>query len=818
MSAATAEPKPIDKSVRALGELEPAQSHIRRRFGLDERDEAARRSVGEVFRPPAWVSGQISIHDAMFLYDIVRGVRPRRIIEIGTASGASAAVLLRAMADIGRCFADEFGEPVVHTFDLHPFCWFDRARPVGSAAAEMAPQLAPGLRIHAHATSADAGRLFRGLDVELAFIDADHRHPGPVADLLLLLPALARGAWVVLHDIALPEIADREEARTGRPFEGRYHGAAHLFNAWPWERVAGGGSDARFGARNIGAIRLPGDRAVTEADLRTIIDRPWEATPEPRALAVLGARGRRARPELRAVGLIAAHGVSGVSSATARLAELEPPHQPWRIMAVGPGADAAGLPGSGSSGFAAVPWDASTAPVDQVRRVRDALRHCRADVVNPNFLLAGFAAAALDRHRGRRIAALWHGSEWAAEDLYERAAPLADAWRAVSPAIAARVSRLLGRPAAPGPHDVLGAAVRVPDFVTPPPCCLDRAAPLRILYAAWLDERSKRVMDLVVLADALARHGVDFRLTIAGRGPAGAKLTDALAGHIAAGRVSMPGPVPLERMTDLHRAHDVLALISSNEGSPVIVMEAMAQGRPVAITRGCGGALDAVRDGIEGIVVDVGEMGAMASRLARMWREPAELARMGISAHAAAKARFDLAAVAERYDALVEEAAQAPTGPHPCDAAAIGALWSRVLAVLEMIGPSRPMELAGLCAEWLADLAPLQTGPEKEFLETAPWLIAVFKLSRTDEGSQVYYINESVGIAVGLLLAAIHHAGLCALTHTPSPMAFLGRILNRPAHERPFLLIPVGYAAPGCMVPDIHRKPVEHILSWNRAI
>lgn len=120
--------------------------------------------------------------------------------------------------------------------------------------------------------------------------------------------------------------------------------------------------------------------------------------------------------------------------------------------------------------------------------------------------------------------------------------------------------------------------------------------------------------------------------------------------------------------------------------------------------------------------------------------------------------------------------------------------------------------------EWLADLAPLQTGPEKEFLETAPWLIAVFKLSRTDEGSQVYYINESVGIAVGLLLAAIHHAGLCALTHTPSPMAFLGRILNRPAHERPFLLIPVGYAAPGCMVPDIHRKPVEHILSWNRAI
>jgi iodotyrosine deiodinase len=119
--------------------------------------------------------------------------------------------------------------------------------------------------------------------------------------------------------------------------------------------------------------------------------------------------------------------------------------------------------------------------------------------------------------------------------------------------------------------------------------------------------------------------------------------------------------------------------------------------------------------------------------------------------------------------------------------------------------------------EWLADLTPLQTGPEKPFIEIAPWIVVVFKLMKTDDGGQVYYVNESVGIAVGLFLAAVQHAGLCALTHTPSPMGFLGEMLERPAHERPYLLIPVGYPAEDCVVPDIRRKPEERMLVWERA-
>ena len=116
--------------------------------------------------------------------------------------------------------------------------------------------------------------------------------------------------------------------------------------------------------------------------------------------------------------------------------------------------------------------------------------------------------------------------------------------------------------------------------------------------------------------------------------------------------------------------------------------------------------------------------------------------------------------------------------------------------------------------EWLADLEPLGTDPDKEFLEIAPWLIVVFKLMRCDDGSQVYYLNESVGLSVGILLAAAQHAGLATLTHTPSPMGFLREVLGRPEHERPFLLIPVGYPADDCEVPAraLERKEIEEVM------
>ncbi|MEZ6317321.1 MAG: nitroreductase family protein [Phycisphaerales bacterium] len=112
---------------------------------------------------------------------------------------------------------------------------------------------------------------------------------------------------------------------------------------------------------------------------------------------------------------------------------------------------------------------------------------------------------------------------------------------------------------------------------------------------------------------------------------------------------------------------------------------------------------------------------------------------------------------------------------------------------------------------WLNDLRPFGTDADKPFLEIAPWVIVVFALRHADDGGQVYYVNESVGIATGMLLAAAHHAGLATLTHTPSPMGFLREVLGRPEHEKPYLVIPVGYPAEGCLVPAIERKGLGEI-------
>lgn len=119
--------------------------------------------------------------------------------------------------------------------------------------------------------------------------------------------------------------------------------------------------------------------------------------------------------------------------------------------------------------------------------------------------------------------------------------------------------------------------------------------------------------------------------------------------------------------------------------------------------------------------------------------------------------------------------------------------------------------------QWLRDLEPFATDADKPFLDTAPALIVIFAQSKgpdRDDGAaeKHYYVKESVGIATGMLLAALHRCGLATLTHTPSPMGFLARILNRPSNEKAYLLIPVGFPAADCQVPAIERKPLDAVL------
>ena len=157
----------------------------------------------------------------------------------------------------------------------------------------------------------------------------------------------------------------------------------------------------------------------------------------------------------------------------------------------------------------------------------------------------------------------------------------------------------------------------------------------------------------------------------------------------------------------------------------------------------------------------------------------------------------------------IDAAAQAPSGankqPWTFVLVTDPALKQRIRAAAE---EEERAHYGGRASErWLLDLEPLGTDENKPFLETAPALIVVFAQRHgATPADQHYYVGESVGIATGFLIAALHHAGFATLTHTPSPMKFLGEILSRPSNERAYLLIPVGLPAEGCRVPAIGRK------------
>jgi nitroreductase len=171
----------------------------------------------------------------------------------------------------------------------------------------------------------------------------------------------------------------------------------------------------------------------------------------------------------------------------------------------------------------------------------------------------------------------------------------------------------------------------------------------------------------------------------------------------------------------------------------------------------------------------------------------------------------------EVIENLIKTASTAPSGAHkqPWTFCAVSdpAIKSQIREAAEK--EEYESYNGRMSEEWLRDLAPLGTDWHKPFLEIAPWLIVVFKkayeLDGNGEKRKCYYVNESVGLAAGFLLAAIHHAGLVSLTHTPSPMNFLQKILDRPDNERPFLLIPVGYPAEAAEVPDLRRKSLGEV-------
>ncbi len=173
----------------------------------------------------------------------------------------------------------------------------------------------------------------------------------------------------------------------------------------------------------------------------------------------------------------------------------------------------------------------------------------------------------------------------------------------------------------------------------------------------------------------------------------------------------------------------------------------------------------------------------------------------------------------EVIDALIKTASTAPSGAHkqPWTFCAISNpdLKKEIRIAAEQ--EEEETYTNRMSERWKKDLAPLATDSHKPFIEDAPWIIIAFKRVYEYEDTikhNNYYVNESIGIACGMLISAIHNAGLVTLTHTPSPMNFLTKILNRPSNERAFLLLPVGHPKQPTYVPDLHRKSLDEIAVY----
>lgn len=245
-------------------------------------DPSRLRRIAEIFQSPDWEQGAIRVFEALVLDQFVRAARPEAVLELGVASGVSSAVLLHSLADLHGAAAER--RTRLYSYDVLPHCYFDKARPVGSAVDTMAPELRGMWSLRRGDARAAATEL-AGRRFDLIFIDANHSHPWPTFDLLWLSELAAPGAWVILHDVALARIYDAWDAKAGAPMKRREYGPEALLAAWPGAKVIGNGW-----AGNIGAIRVNEPSELTPERLRRSLERRWEVQPPPAIQEILMVR------------------------------------------------------------------------------------------------------------------------------------------------------------------------------------------------------------------------------------------------------------------------------------------------------------------------------------------------------------------------------------------------------------------------------------------------------------------------------------------------------------------------------------------------
>jgi predicted O-methyltransferase YrrM len=255
---------PISTTIRRcdVDSIDPSPRH-RMKLGLDQT-----RGWGDAFLErfgsPSWARGTINARDGAFLWDLIEVVATETIemlsiVEIGTASGVSTSTIAIGVELLTT------GSASIHAFDILERCYFDPTRRVGDAIIELALDLADHIEIHTHTNARDAALYFEPEQIKLALIDADHRHPAAALDLLALLPVLAPGAWVVLHDIEL----DRIQSNTPDG-PGSQSGPSRLFEGWAFNKVREERRDLR--ESNIGALQIPDDPFTAQRCLLDLID------------------------------------------------------------------------------------------------------------------------------------------------------------------------------------------------------------------------------------------------------------------------------------------------------------------------------------------------------------------------------------------------------------------------------------------------------------------------------------------------------------------------------------------------------------------
>lgn len=273
MPTTTAQPGKVSQSPLAVFQRNAVTRRlIHHRFGTEPEERAMAALAAVCGRAPRWVQAETLPADLLFLHDMARCARARRVVEIGVASGLSTSIILHALASGGSPLKDSAGRTAVQSVDILEHVPWDKGTRIGAAIPEVVPDLAHGVTIHTRKTALNIPEIVEPGGADFAFVDGAHSHPWPALDVLMLSRVLRPGSWIVLHDIALAEralIAARALNLDSVDFGAR--GAEYLFEFWPGEKIRGVGD-----CWNIGAIRVPPDGSFRPEHLRDLLAVPWE--------------------------------------------------------------------------------------------------------------------------------------------------------------------------------------------------------------------------------------------------------------------------------------------------------------------------------------------------------------------------------------------------------------------------------------------------------------------------------------------------------------------------------------------------------------